>query len=122
MTAEISSLERTELYRQLGIKEQPSATSEPAWVTVKLRFIGAECYVLGTKSVEAVLQHKSKGVSLLFRQQLEIPANVLLGKQIPLGKLYDVVVDFGSVSMSLASLHPGRYPIVLQRDSTVNLL
>lgn len=122
MTAVISSSERTELYRLLGLSEQPLTTPEPAWTEVKLRFIGAEYYVLGTKHVDAVLQHRGKGVSLLFKHRLEIPCDVLLGNQILHSKLFDVIVDFGGATMSLASLHPERYPIVLRRNKTVDLI
>lgn len=113
---------RQELYNLCGLPLKLSIPTEPKWTTVELRFIGGEHYVLGTKRVQACIKQVQRGVSLMFKDRLQIPAGTLLGKRKVEGKLVDVEVVIGEVVLSLAKMGPVKYPIVLRNKEMVDLV
>jgi len=115
-------MNKEKLYRLCGIDQVASATNAPKWVSAQLRFLGAERYVLGTKTVEVSVQQRSEGISLMFRHPLTIEASSLLGKRRKPGLLTDVDVVIGDVTMRLASMNKGMYPIVLRDEERVALI
>jgi len=115
-------MDKEKLYRQCGIRVAITKAKEPKWVSAKLKFLGAERYVLGTKTVELALKHKERGIALLFREPLVMQASQLLGKHKISGLLVDVDVVIGDVTMRLASMNKGMYPIVLRDDEMVALI
>jgi len=115
-------MNRDELYDLCGLPQELSTKTEPNWITAKLRFIGAEHYVLGTKFADVVVRQMQGGVSLLFRTPQQLPASALLGKSKAPGILLDVEIVMGPVTMSLAKIGPVKYPLVLRNEEVVNLL
>jgi len=115
-------MNKEKLYRQCGIRAAATKAREPKWVSARLRFLGAERYVLGTRTVELVLKHKDHGIALMFRHPLVVDASTLLGKHKISGLLVDVDVVIGDVTMRLASMNKEMYPIVLRDDEMVALI
>ena len=120
-------MDTAELHRLCGLDQVIIKAKKPKWVSAKLKFLGAENYVLGTKIVEVAVTHKARGIALLFRHPLVIEASVLLGKHHISGLLVDVDVVFGAttesaVTLRLASMNVGMYPIVLRNTETVALI
>jgi len=115
-------LEQEELYRLCGIADLPPQRTGLDWVNAKLRFLGADGYVLGTKCVEVCLRQRNGGFSLSFKEALDLPANVLMGAKSIQGTLYDVevVMQHGLV-LSMAKLCEGRYPMILRNGEMVCL-
>ena len=118
-------MEATELHHLCGIDNIKLPPRRMHWQKVILRFIGAECYVLGTKRCELSLTTRDGGFGLTFRDKVEIPAARLLGKRIDQGKLYDVRIEFPDAStvpdLSLASLCEGVYPRVLRNGEVIRI-
>jgi hypothetical protein len=115
-------MNKEKLYRLCGIDAVITKAKKPKWVSAQLRFLGAERYVLGVKTVEVSVVQKDAGISLMFRHPLTIEASSLLGKRKRSGLLIDVDVVMGDVTMRLASMNKGMYPIVLRNDETVVLI
>jgi len=118
-------MDTAELYRLCGLSdlEKPrTPLPQGKWIPAKLKFIGAENYVLGTKDSEVILKTAKTGFSLMIKGPLVINANLLMGPKHVEGKLYDVEVYVESLKLSLASLRKGEYPKVLRYDETVGLL
>jgi hypothetical protein len=111
---------QSELYRLCGLVPFPKPRPQP-WVQAQLQFIGAEGYVLGTKRIEVRIAPGREGICLTTKGRMSLNASTLLGSKIKVGKLYDVMVVTDSVTMSLAKLCPGMYPVVLRTDNTVML-
>ena len=84
---------KTNLYNLCGLDLPGKKLPKHKWISAKLKFLGAERYVLGTKTVEVALSHKPAGIGLLFRKSLTIDAAVLLGTQRKPGVLVDVEVS-----------------------------
>ena len=117
-------MERRELYHLCGITDLVGRTpkTEGKWMPGILKFMGAENYVLGTKSVEIRFDKRSGGLGLHTRERLLFNASDFLGKSLLPGKLFDVELHVGDVVISLASLTKvGTYPMVLRIDETVDL-
>ena len=112
--------------RQMGILEQLGVQIKvpaPAkWQTAKLRFLGAEGYVLGTRSIEMKLLTQGKGVCIEVKKKLELDCNLLLGAKCEEAPLVDVQLVIKPITLSLASLTEGLYPITMRRGETVELL
>ena len=113
-------MQQSELYRLCGLHPFPKPPRLP-WVPAQLQFIGADGYVLGTKRVEVRIAPGREGICLTTKGRMSLKASTLLGNKIKQGKLYDVMVVTESVTMSLAKLCPGMYPLVLRTDETVVL-
>lgn len=122
MCGVLSSMDREKLYRLCGINTAITNSRKTNWVSAQLRFLGAERYVLGVKTVEVCVLHTSLGISLKFKKPLAIESAQLLGIQRKPGLLVDVDVVIGAVTMRLASMNVGMYPIVLRNDETVALI
>ena len=95
------------------------------WLTAKLRFLGAERYVLSTKDVELSLETKRGGFGLTFREPVYLLADHMLGNKIRSGLLIDVIIEFPVNSampeLSLAQLTRGVYPRVLRAGEQVKV-
>ena len=117
-------MESKELYRLCGIRANSlvCSSTEPKWVQAKLKFIGAERYVLGTKCIDVAVEQAGHGFRLVLRRQQDIDTSVLMGPKRILGMLYDVDVVMPSLTLSLASLCPGRYPQYLRVNENVKLV
>ena len=114
-----------DLLHLCGIDDLPKRMIRPRWVTAQLKFLGGDRYVLGTKSVEVKLRTRGGGFGITFRKDIGFKAESLLGKSIDTGTLVDIMVVFPDdtvmPSLSLASLSPGRYPLVLRRGQVVRI-
>jgi len=113
-------LQQKELYRLCGLQPYPSAPPR-RWVPAQLQFIGAEGYVLSSKRIEVCIEPGRDGICLTTRGRLSVKSNSLLGKHVKHARLFDVQVVTESVTMSLAKLRPGMYPLVLRDDEVVTL-
>ena len=112
----------TELLKRCGLHPLPPLLKpERQWLQVTAVFLGAERYVLGTRKLEVSLHTRDGGFGLTFKKPLVVVANSLLGKHIRAGVLTDVELKFdnGFPTMSLAGIGAGRFPLVYQRDETV---
>jgi hypothetical protein len=113
-----------QLHRLCGIADLPKRKTPSSWQKVTLKFVGAECYVLGTKNTDLSLRSSDGGFGLTFRNNLAIPAESLLGTKCQQALLHDVLIVFGMDGMpelSLASLMPGVYPLVLRKGELVRI-
>ncbi len=91
------------------------------WYKARLRFIGAEGYELRSKIVEVrFITVGGCHISLVCKVKLEVEADWLLGKH-KQGRLYDVLVETDMLTLSIASLLPERYPVVLRTGETIEL-
>ena len=113
------------LHHLCGIDALSKPTIPMRWINVVLKFVGAESYVLGTKSASLSLTNRSGGFGLMFKDPVVVCADSLLGRQVDQGLLFDVVVCFGKHSdmpdLSLAELTGGVYPLVLRMGEKVKV-
>ena len=114
-------METKELHQLCGIATTPLVPKEQ-WLSAELKFIGGDGYVIGTKHSEVRLKSERSGFCMVTNGEWRIKSTALLGKKVRHGKLYDVeVVVEGLLTLSLANLCPGRYPVVLRNDDVVQL-
>ena len=92
------------------------------WQTAKLRFLGAEHYELGTKSIEVQFGTHDGGMTFKLREPLYVRADKLLGTKCEAAMLIDVELIVGGLTLSLASLRGGTYPRALRRGESVKIL
>lgn len=118
-------LTSAELSRLCGLDKVPKPLKNVVWEPVTLKFLGAEHYVLGTKSAEICLTGKNGGFGLIFRNApLKVPSELFLGPRIRAGLLTDIKIcftrpDAAMPELSMAGLVPGLYPRVLREGELV---
>jgi hypothetical protein len=114
-------LETQKLHQLCGLVDIPPAPKQK-WLSAKLEFIGGDGHVLGTQHSQIKLKSDSNGFCLVTNGEWSISSAALLGKKIKHGKLYDVRVEVeGLLTLSMANLCPGRYPVVLRNAEVVRL-
>lgn len=118
-------METKELLRLCGIDGYRVSPVKESWLKARLKFIGEESYILGTKSCEVSLTGTDGGFCLRFKEPVVFMADQLLGNQAQQGRLMDSVIEFPDDStlpeLSLASLTQGLYPIVLRKQGKVTI-
>ncbi len=115
-------MDTAELYKLCGLSDIKRPERKPNWSPVELRFIGADGYVLRIEHIEAEFRPSGEGLQLSTKDKLVYPAAKLLGTKCKVAKLYDVEVVTDLLTLSLASLMPEMYPMVLRIDDQVTLL
>ena len=91
------------------------------WIPTKVVFIGAENYELGRVRAEVRIQMVEGGFQTLFKAPLDVPADLLLGKQIKQAMIYDIELRMPSLTLSAALLYPGSWPRVIREGESVGL-
>lgn len=115
-------MDTTELHRLCGLTDLSRPKRKPNWTPVELRFIGADGYLLRVEHIQAEFRGKGDGLALTTKHKLVYPAAKLMGKKCKVAKLYDVLVVTDLLTLSLASLMPEMYPMVLRIDDEVTIL
>jgi hypothetical protein len=114
-------LDTKTLHQLCGIADTPPVPREE-WLSAELKFIGGDGYALGTRHTQVKLKSNAEGFCLATNGEWSIAGSSLLGSKVRHGRLYDVeVLVEGLVTLSLANLCPGRYPIVLRNEEVVRL-
>ena len=92
------------------------------WALIEVRFIGAENYVLSTKSAHARLVSSEGGFRIQFRDKVRVPAEKLMGPKVRSFVLFDVELHFSDIVLSLKTLEPESFPRQYTEGTVIGLL
>ena len=92
------------------------------WYPATIRVLGAERYELGSLATKVRFESAPGGFITRFPKEVNIPGSELMGKSIKVVTVLDVIIDCKFLQLSLASLHKGKYPLVLREVDTLHLV
>jgi hypothetical protein len=102
-----------------GLKGIEKRAAKVEWHEAKLRILGAERYELGTKNIEVRFLNHGPGILITTKTKVSIEAEELLGKKYFKGRIHDVEVVTGFITLSLSKIAEDKFPRTITAGETV---
>jgi hypothetical protein len=91
------------------------------WIPIDVVFIGAEKYELISVEAEVIIQFVPGGFETKFKEPFAIPSELLLGSSFRRTKLMDIELRLPGFTMSMAKMHPTKFPRSVQVGELVGI-
>ena len=93
----------------------------PRWTPANVVFIGGEGYEMISVAAEVRIDFVRGGFETKFKEQFAVPSELLLGSSYRRSKVFDIEIRLAGLTMSMAKMHPQKFPRVITEGGVVGI-
>ena len=91
------------------------------WTSAKVVFFGGDRYAMISVDAEVRIDFVPGGFETKFKEPFAVPSELLLGSSFRKTKLFDIEIQLPGFTMSMAKMHPGKFPRTIGEGEMVGI-